>query len=126
MTALRIEIFPADLDRTVHFYCDVLGFALVRDERGEPSPYVAFQLGDAHVGAARRAPQDIAGRRPPIGVELVLEVDDLRAAWSRVRTAHWPVEEELTARPWGLTDFRILDPSGYYWRLTGPSSFGED
>jgi len=22
-------------------------------------------------------------------------------------------------RPWGLRDFRLLDPSGYYWRITG-------
>jgi uncharacterized glyoxalase superfamily protein PhnB len=26
--------------------------------------------------------------------------------------------ETLTARPWGLRDFRLLDPDGYYWRIT--------
>jgi len=33
---LRCEIFPADLDATVGFYVSVLGFELVRDERGRP------------------------------------------------------------------------------------------
>jgi catechol 2,3-dioxygenase-like lactoylglutathione lyase family enzyme len=27
--------------------------------------------------------------------------------------------EDLAGRPWGLRDFRLLDPSGYYWRVTG-------
>ena len=26
--------------------------------------------------------------------------------------------EDLQDRPWGLTDFRILDPAGYYLRIT--------
>jgi catechol 2,3-dioxygenase-like lactoylglutathione lyase family enzyme len=40
--ALRCEIFPADLDATVAFYVSVLGFELVRDERDQPSAYVAL------------------------------------------------------------------------------------
>jgi uncharacterized glyoxalase superfamily protein PhnB len=50
-------------------------------------------------------------------VELVLEVDDLEAEHQRVRAA-WPLEEDLQERPWGLRDFRVLDPSGYYLRIT--------
>lgn len=57
-------------------------------------------------------------RCPPVGVELVLEVDDLREELDRVERAGWPLEEALQARPWGLQDFRILDPSGYYLRIT--------
>jgi uncharacterized glyoxalase superfamily protein PhnB len=53
-----------------------------------------------------------------VGVELVLEVDDLRAERARVAEAGWPVVEEITERPWGLADFRLLDPDGYYWRVT--------
>ena len=48
----------------------------------------------------------------------MLEVDDLEAERDRVRAAGWPVDEDLTARPWGLRDFRVLDPGGYYWRIT--------
>lgn len=118
MNELRIEIFPDDLTATVDFYQDVLGFELIRDERDTPAEYVALQLGRVRVGAARRPARDPAGRRPPTGVELVLELDDLSSALDRVRRAPWPLDEELTARPWGARDFRVLDPSGYYWRLT--------
>jgi lactoylglutathione lyase len=57
--------------------------------------------------------------RPVTGVELVLEVDDLGQEHARVTSAGWPLAEELADRPWGLRDFRLLDPSGYYWRITG-------
>lgn len=117
--SLRIEIFPADLDPVVAFYTEVLGFALVRDERRSDWPYVALQRGAVQIGAARREDQvDLAHRRPPTGTEIVLEVDDVVAERDRV-AACWPLEEDLVKRPWGLTDFRLLDPAGYYLRLTG-------
>lgn len=116
--SLRFEIFPADLDATVDFYVRVLGFTLVRDERADAYPYIALERGDVRIGAAQRTGDiDLARRRPPTGVELVLEVDDLEAEHRRVREA-WPLEEDLQERPWGLRDFRVLDPSGYYLRIT--------
>jgi peptide/nickel transport system permease protein len=30
----------------------------------------------------------------------------------------WPLDEDLREVPWGLRDFRILDPAGYYLRVT--------
>jgi catechol 2,3-dioxygenase-like lactoylglutathione lyase family enzyme len=109
--ALRCEIFPADLDRSVDFYVRVLGFTLLRDERRSDEPYIYMQRGDVRLGALRDPGAVIEGeRRPPVGVELVLEVDDL--------DAERELTDELTERPWGLRDFRLLDPDGYYWRIT--------
>jgi lactoylglutathione lyase len=118
--ALRCEIFPADLDATVAFYVSVLGFELVRDERDQPSAYVALVRDTVLVGAAARPEvPDRSQRRPVTGVELVLEVDDLDEEYARVTATGWPLAEDLGGRPWGLRDFRLLDPSGYYWRVTG-------
>ena len=121
MPALRCEIFSADLDATIAFYRDVLAFDVLRDERDAETPYLYLARGDVRVGVvAGPMLPDRAARRPPIGVELVLEVDDLSADRARVGAARWPVDEDVTHRPWGLTDFRLVDPDGYYWRLTGP------
>lgn len=117
-TRLRCEIFPSDLDATADFYVRVLGFAVVRDERDAEHPYLALTRGEAQIGAAARAAVDPGPRRPPVGVELVVEVDDLDGCREGVRAAGWPVEEEITSRPWGARDFRVLDPSGYYLRVT--------
>jgi catechol 2,3-dioxygenase-like lactoylglutathione lyase family enzyme len=116
---LRFEIFPRDLDATVDFYTRILGFGVTKDERDDPEAYVALRRGAVHVGALRReVPDAAAGRRPPVGVELVLEVDDVAAERDKVSAAGWPLEEDLRDRPWGMTDFRILDPAGYYLRIT--------
>ncbi|MFI5063071.1 MAG: VOC family protein [Streptosporangiales bacterium] len=116
---LRFEIFPADLDAAVDFYTRVLRFSVTKDQRGDPAAYVAMQRGAVRVGAARRAVPDAhAGRRPPAGVELVLEVDDVAGERDRVVAAGWPLDEDLQDRPWDLKDFRILDPAGYYLRIT--------
>jgi lactoylglutathione lyase len=116
---LRFEIFPSDLDATVDFYVRVLGFAVLKDQRHDPAAYVYLGRGGVRVGALRRDAPDVrAARLPPTGVELVLEVDDISAERDRVVAAGWPLDEDPQLRPWGLTDFRILDPDGYYLRIT--------
>ena len=117
---LRCEIFPSDVDRTLRFYVDVLAFDVVRDERQADPPYLAMRRADVHLGAVGRPPvAEPDTRRPPTGVELVLEVDDVDAEHVRISATGWPITEDLTLRPWGLWDFRLLDPDGYYWRITG-------
>jgi lactoylglutathione lyase len=117
---MRFEIFPDDLNATVDFYMRVLRFRLTADRRDQPNEYVALQRGNVRVGAARRTVPDArAAWVPPAGVELVLEVDDVAAERDTVTAAGWPLTEDLQQRPWGLKDFRILDPAGYYLRITG-------
>jgi uncharacterized glyoxalase superfamily protein PhnB len=54
------------------------------------------------------------------GVDIVLELDDLDA----LRTLYEGCQrrgmfsEPLQLRPWGLYDFRLTDPDGYYLRIT--------
>lgn len=48
----------------------------------------------------------------------MLEVDDLVAEYDHLVAVGWPLEAPLQQRPWGLTDFRILDPGGHHLRIT--------
>jgi uncharacterized glyoxalase superfamily protein PhnB len=59
-----------------------------------------------------------ANRRPPLGSEIVLRVDDVDAEYERVQSAGWPVADPLVVQSWELRDFRIFDPSGQYLRVT--------
>lgn len=119
LTTVRCEIFPADLDTTANFYTRVLGFGITQDSRDRSEPYIALRRDQVMLGALKAtAPAVSEARQPPVGVELVLEVDDLQAERDRVGAEGWPVAEEISERPWGLRDFRVLDPDGYYWRIT--------
>jgi len=117
--SLRCEIFPADLQVTRDFYVGVLDFLETGYREAPPGPYLSLRRGQIRLGAALRAPvEEESARRPPTGVELVFEVDDVDAEYARVKATGWPIAEDLVLRPWGLWDFRITDPSGYYIRLT--------
>ena len=119
---LRLELFVADVERSAAFYERVLGFVRER----ESDAYVAIRRGDVRIGigaAANLPPQhyfDASSlqHRKGIGVEIVLEVDDVDEALRTVIEAGHPVLTQLGRRPWGLRDFRIADPDGYYLRIT--------
>jgi catechol 2,3-dioxygenase-like lactoylglutathione lyase family enzyme len=114
--SLRIEIFVADLDRTVAFY-ERLGFELTSRSDTRPR-YAAFRLGHARIGAAEADPVNPALRAGPIGTEIVLEVDNIGGERDRLSDAGVDLATDLRRRPWGLEDFRLTDPDGYYYRFT--------
>ena len=121
---MRLELFVEDIDAAIGFYTRILGFELVRNE---PDYYASLRnrsviLG---LGPVSKLPAqggyfapDIAGQRRGLGIEIVLEVDDVDAWHRRVLASGHPVFEPLQERPWGLRDFRIVDPDGYYLRIT--------
>jgi predicted enzyme related to lactoylglutathione lyase len=116
---LRIEIFPRDLDSFFDFYANVLRFSVDRDERHSSPPYVSVHRGAVRIGATQSWIQTSPELRiPPSGTEIVLEVDDVEAERDSIVSLGWPLEADLTVRPWGLRDFRVRDPDGYYLRFT--------
>jgi lactoylglutathione lyase len=54
-----------------------------------------------------------------LGVELVMLTDDLDKLYEIAQNLGCVVEK-MTLQPWGLKDFRIVDPAGYYSRWTTP------
>jgi lactoylglutathione lyase len=122
--SLRMELFVSDLLRSVDFYRSVLGFEVERQQ----TDYASVRDGSVVLGLVpvTNLPESdgpgftqaqLAGDRGA-GVEVVLEVDDLAATAARVTAAGYPMSEPQQRRPWGLTDFRLFDPDGYYLRIT--------
>ncbi|MCB2411709.1 VOC family protein [Demequina sp. TTPB684] len=119
MTAsLRIELFPADLDASVDFYVSVLGFEVAKDDRPGGGRYVWLRRDAVGLGLMERGRTESAPSASPVAVEIVLEVDDVTAERDRVVAAGAELADDLVTRPWGLTDFRLYDPDGNYWRVT--------
>ena len=124
---LRMELFVADLDRSIAFWTGVLGFAVAR----QAADYASLQRGTVVLGLGPVAKlpgrgdgpgftqQRLAGDKGA-GVEIVLELDtvaDVIALHDHCQ-ARGAVVEGLRTRPWGLQDFRVTDPDGYYLRIT--------
>ena len=122
---LRMELFVRDLQASVRYYREVLGFAVERANEG----YVSLRRGSVVLGLGpiAKLPDDgpgftrarvTAGRGA--GVEIVLELDTVEELrrWYEHVCARTTVTEPLQGRSWGLEDFRLFDPDGYYLRLT--------
>ena len=116
-------MFVRDVGAAIAFYTEVMGFDLIREESG----YSSLRRGEVVLGLGPiwKLPaeggyftRDIAEHRRGLGVEIVLEVDDLDAYHARFLASEYPVSEPLQERPWGLRDFRVVDPDGYYLRIT--------
>jgi lactoylglutathione lyase len=124
---LRLELFVTDVKASVAFYTEVLGFAVAR----RAPDYVSVRRGAVVFGLGPVAKLPESGDGPGFtrqrlavdkgaGVEIVLELDDVTAVEQLYRTcrARDVVVEPLQGRPWGLADFRLIDPDGYYLRVT--------
>jgi catechol 2,3-dioxygenase-like lactoylglutathione lyase family enzyme len=99
--AARLLLHPADMERSLGFYRDVLGLAVAREFPGG----TVFFLGGGYLelsGVRRGTP---AGET----VGVWLQVRDLDAA-HRELAAH--VVREPRLEPWGLHEMWLDDPDG--------------
>lgn len=108
-----------DLEGSVQFYVDVLGFSVRRG--GPPEGNVSVQRGDANLmleSAAAEFYSDAynAAIRERMGTPgptaLYIEAEDLEALWARVNAAGAQIVDPLADRPWGQTEFTVEDPDG--------------
>ncbi len=120
---LRLELFVTDMDKSIAFYTKVLGFERTG---GEPD-YVPVHSGAVQIGLgpAKALPAqhhfnpEVQNGRRGLGTEIVLEVDDVASFFKKVKASGYQGKiSPLRQQSWGLTDFRIVDPDGYYLRIT--------
>ena len=120
---LRLELFVTDMEKSIDFYTNVLGFERLNGQAN----YVPLRSGSVLIGLGPAAglpkrhhfnPEVQNGRRG-LGTEIVLEVDDVQGFFQKVKASGYKrLLSPLRKQSWGLTDFRIADPNGYYLRIT--------
>lgn len=121
--SLRLEIFPKSMAAFLDFYTKVLQFEI----RKHQGTYAFLKRDNIYIGAIESPTADSSSdresyRRPVKGVEIVFEVDDLVAERDRIVGQEWKIEEDIKLQEWGLEDFRLVDPDGYYIRITTHST----
>ncbi len=118
------EFFVRDVDASVAFYVDKLGFTLVRaDPEGDGRHgFAVLARGDAEfmfVHESSLGPVNRAALPYPraAGVDIRLMVDDVDAVYASVRARGVNVVLPIDDRPYGLRDFIISDADGYRIRF---------
>jgi lactoylglutathione lyase len=126
-SGLRFELFVDDVPTTVRFYGRLLG--LLPPPGWSPEGYVRLHAGAVTIGVQKHSklpsdhyfsPSHLAGPRG-VGVEIVIEIDSVdtvyHTALEEVARLGGQIEP-LADRPWGARDFRLVDPDGYYVRVS--------
>jgi catechol 2,3-dioxygenase-like lactoylglutathione lyase family enzyme len=101
----RVLVRPADPERSLAFYRDVLGLAVYREFPGG----TVFFLGGGYL--------EVSGRREPGApsddrVRLWLQVRDLAAAHEELAARGATIVRAPQREPWGLDEMWIADPDG--------------
>ena len=118
----------ADVERSIAFYRDRLGFEL--EASFDDPPYAILAVAGARLslaeqgheaedrpGVAMTAPED----RSRLQVVLVLEVEDCRGAYEELRGEGVEFLAEPFSPPWGGARCFAVDPDGYLVELEEPA-----
>ncbi len=122
------ELIVSDLEKSLAFWCDLIGFRIAYDRPEDKFAYLDFD--GAQVMLEQNVPEAghwvTASLELPLGrgINFQIEVADLDAPLERLRNADWPLFMEPEEQWYRLDDletgqrqFLVQDPDGYLLRL---------
>jgi len=121
-----VELHVPDFEIVKEYY-GRLGFEIIRERQPQGKQgylvlkmqdnILCFWAGNEHVYEQSYFAQFPENTKRGYGVEIIIMVADVEKYYARVRDIA-NVVKELGMRSWGLKDFRIVDPFGFYIRIT--------
>lgn len=104
------KIFPvfavSDLDAAIEFYQDKLGFSIAWTW-GTPATRAGIALNDIEIQL------DCAGAGTPPGPSVAYcHMTGIESYYAACKARGTSFALELGERPWGMVDFRVIDPDG--------------
>jgi lactoylglutathione lyase len=116
------DAFPilnvADMQRSLGFYCDQLGFEVefAFPQEGDPR-FAQLAVDGGKLGLASAEGPVQSG-----STAIWLYTDDVDAALRRLRDAGAPVLAEPADQPWGERVASVADPDGYVVHMGAPAT----
>jgi uncharacterized glyoxalase superfamily protein PhnB len=119
MKSIIPSLAVADIDASVRFYAEVLGFDVMFTLPGDDGRLIhaSVRRGDSDLMFGRLDPSNPYDQAP-LGRGVVLyatvaDDEDIDAYFQRVKAAGAHVVQEPTDQFWGHRDWAIADPDGY-------------
>jgi len=126
--SILVELHVPDFERAKDFY-EKLGFEVVWERKPDGNKgylvmrrgnsILCFWSGNDEVWNQSYFKQFPRTTKRGYAVEIVIMVENIESVYKECKKFA-KVVEDLTAQPWGLHDFRIEDPFGFYIRITEP------
>ena len=132
LSITHTPVYCTDLDATLAFYTQRLGFGVRQDVPMGPEMrwLTVAAPGDAHELLLAAVDHHIAPADRPSTREIVakgdlavfIQVDDLDKTFESLRAAGTEILQEPVDQPYGVRDAAVRDPSGNHLRLSQPLS----
>jgi uncharacterized glyoxalase superfamily protein PhnB len=109
-----------DLEKSLTWYCDVVGFSVDRKhEREGKLVAVSLQAGDVRILLAQDNGAKGWDRVKGEGFSLQITTDhDLDEMANRIKQMGVALATEPTLMPWGVRMFRLRDPDGFAFTIS--------
>lgn len=110
-----VELDCRNLAEYIGFFKGVGGFQVERTDGG----FVVLHSARGEILLNEKSGQGRLARFQGPRVEIGIVVDDLDGAYAHARACKaWTLAADIVRRPWGVRDFRVYSPEGYYFRIT--------
>lgn len=126
--SVQIELHVPDFEKVKDFY-GKLGFKVVWERKPEKKKgylvikkdenILCFWPGNEYVGKQSYFKNFPSDTKRGYGVEIVIMTNDIENLYKKAEL-FCKIVDKLRTQPWGLKDFRIEDPFGFYIRFTEP------
>ena len=119
------EFVVSDIEKSHHFYCDLLGFT-IEYERPEEN-FLFLSLEDCQLMLEEGTKDELAKLSYPFGrgVNISFGIKDVPSLYQKLLEAEYPIHRPLTKRKFRVGDsfiypheFAVLDPDGYFLRFS--------
>lgn len=120
--SLQVSITVNDLQASLHWYVDVVGFTEDRRiERDGKLRGIALSAGNARVNINQD--DGAKGKDRPKGVGFSLHIttrQDIDALAGAIKERGGTLLSDPADMPWGARIFRLRDPNGVLWVISKP------
>lgn len=119
------ELTVSDIEKSKQFYINILGFQ-VEYERPEDR-FVFLSLNEIQLMIEQGSKEELDTLSYPFGkgINFSFGVDNVKEVYEKFKKVNYPIFKELETRKFRVGDliitpmeFAVLDPDGYYIRIT--------
>lgn len=116
----RVKLYVNDIEKSLLFYEEVIGLKLykrnmhaVRFNHDQFSLLLASDstLNENHYFYDRK-------ERKGNGFELIIVIDHIEDVYERCKENRCTIQEDIQTYPWEMRGFKVVDPDGYFLRIT--------
>jgi uncharacterized glyoxalase superfamily protein PhnB len=123
-SSLAASLTVNDLDKSLAWYCDVLGFVIdQKHERGGKLIAVSLAAGDVRILLGQDDGAKGRDRTKGEGFSLrITTAQDIDSIARRIKANGGTLDTEPVDTPWGMRIFRVSDPDGFKLAISSEPS----